>query len=149
MESLERFRQTQRLIEEFTEQALAPLSGDFARLLHVASLRDLSSGRYGHASLAARYGDEAVQQALAFCHEQLFLRILEMPLEQLERELRRSLASRADDVWEIAEWWQKPEPFCAAIPDGMPDYLRELFTSNLRVLLRALTSERTTSPPTA
>ncbi|MCL6480647.1 MAG: hypothetical protein K6U02_02870 [Firmicutes bacterium] len=149
MESLERFRQTQRLIEEFTEQTLALLPGDLARLLYVASLRDPSSGRYGHASLAARYGDEAVQQALAFCHEQLFLRILEMPLEQLERELRRSLVSRVGDVWEIAESWQTPEPFCAVIPDGMPDYLRELFTSNLRVLLRALTSERTTSPPTA
>ncbi len=149
MESLERFQQTQRLIEDFTAQTLASLPGDLARLLSVASLRDLSSGRYRHAGLAARYGDEAVQQALAFCHEQLFLRILEMPLEQLERELRRYLASRADDVWEVAGWWPAQEPFCAAIPDGMPDYLRELFISNLRVLLRVLTAERTTSPPTA
>ncbi|MCL6565998.1 MAG: hypothetical protein K6U09_06200 [Acidobacteriia bacterium] len=149
MESLERFRQTQRLIEDFTEQTLAALPGDLARLLHVASLRDLSSGRYKHAGLSVRYGDEAVQQALAFCHEQLFLRILEMPLEQLERELRRYLASVAEDFEEVAKWWQTQEPFCAAVPDGMPDYLRELFASNLRVLLRVLTAERTTGPPTA
>lgn len=144
MESLERFRQTQRLIEDFTEQTLTVLPDDLARLLFVASLRDLSSGRYRHASLAARYGDEAVQQALAFCHEQLFLRILEMPLEQLERELRRYLASVADDFEEIAKWWQAQESFCAVVPDGMPEYLRELFASNLRVLLRVLTAERAT-----
>ncbi len=149
MESLDRFRQTQRLIEDFVEQTLAVLPGDLARLLHVASLRDLSSGRYRHTSLATQYGDEAVQQALAFCHEQLFLRILEMPLEQLECELRRYLASVADDFAEVAKWWQAQEPFCAAVPDGMPDYLRELFVSNLRVLLRVLTAEQTTGPPTA
>lgn len=149
METLERFRQYQRLIEDFTQCTLARLPGDLARLLYVASLRDLGSGRYRHEGLESQYGEEAVQQALAFCHEQLFYRILERPLEQLDLELRRCLGSLEGDFGEIVRQWQELEPFRVAIPGGMPDYLRELFTSNLRVLLRGLEAERTMREPVA
>ncbi len=149
METLERFRQNQRLIEDFTRQTLAELPGDLARLLYVASLRDLGSGRYHHLGLELHYSEEAVQQALAFCHEQLFYRILEMPLEQLDLELRRCLGNLEGEFWEIASRWRELEPFRVAIPAGMPDYLRELFTSNLRVLLRALEASRAMWEPVA
>lgn len=149
METLERFRQYQRLIEDFTQCTLARLPGDLARLLYVASLRDLGSGRYHHEGLESQYGEEAVQQALAFCHEQLFCRLLEQPLERLDLDLRRCLGNLEGDFGEIVRQWQELEPFRVAIPAGMPDYLRELFTSNLRVLLRGLEAERTMQEPVA
>jgi hypothetical protein len=149
METLERFRQYQRLIEDFTQQTLAALPGDLARLFYLASLRDLGSGRYHHEGLESQYGKEAVQQALAFCHEQLFCRLLEQPLEQLDLDLRRCLGSLEGDVGEIARHWQEMEPFRVAIPACLPDYLRELFVSNLRVLLRGLEAERTMREPVA
>ena len=82
METVERFQLNRRVIEDFTARTLAAIPSDYGRLLYVSSLRDLASGRYLHEGLAAIYPEQAVQQALARCHEELFARILETPLEQ-------------------------------------------------------------------
>ena len=79
-------QQNRRIIQDFTLTTLAGISGEFARLAYMGSLRDLSSGRYEHAGLAALYPDDATQQALQLCHEQIFERVLETPLERQLRD---------------------------------------------------------------
>ena len=77
METLTQLQQNRRVIQDFTLRTLAAVPGAFARLTYMASLRDLSSGRYEHAGLASVYSDGAIQQALEICHEQVFEKILE------------------------------------------------------------------------
>jgi len=92
METLERFQQSSRVVEDFTRRSLAAIPSAFGRLIYVSSLRG-SDGRYRHDGLAALYADAAVQLALEDCHEELFARVLETPLSEQEWDLRISLAA--------------------------------------------------------
>ncbi len=138
METLEQFQQNQRVIEDFTSRTLATIPTTMGRLLHVATLRDLASGRYRHEGLAAIYSELAVHQALAYCHHELFARVLEAPLEQMEWDLRLCLSGLEGNVGEIAARWLELDSYRLLVPLGAPVYLRDLFCSNLRALLGVL-----------
>lgn len=143
MQTLERFEPNQRIIEDVTSRTLAAIPTDYGRLLYLTSLRDLASGRYAHAGLERLYPAPAVQQALAYCHEEIYARILEASLEQQEWDLRACLTALEGDFWEIVELWREEEFYCALAPQGMPAYLKNLFCSNVRVLLDVLVQDRT------
>ena len=115
---------------------LEPLSGNFPRLAYLASLKNPSTNIYAHDRLSAIYGKEAVAAALAKCHEELFERLLEMPLAQQEEDLRlfvgtlpEGFAKGLRSCQERSESW---------IPVEAPDYLKELFRSNLNALFGLL-----------
>ncbi len=149
METLERFQQNRRVVEDFTSRTLASIPSDYGRLLYVALLRDLASGRYIHEGLAASYPEEAVQQALTHCHEELFARILETPLERQEWDLRACLGALEGNFWEIVSRWQELEFYRVLLPTGAPAYLQDLFCSNLRALLDLLAEEHASWQPAA
>jgi hypothetical protein len=136
MQALGEFEQNQRIIEDFVSHTLACIPGDFARLMHVAMLRDLATGRYRHEGLEALYPALAVDQALRACHEELFEKVLESPLEKQEADLRECLGGFERPVQEVAANWQEHEFFRCLMPSGSPAYLRELFCSNLGLLLK-------------
>lgn len=138
MESLENYQQTRKVVEDFTARTLAAIPSEFGKLIYVASLCDLSSGRYLHEGLAARFPPEAVQQALGFCHQELFLRLLEMPLEQQEWDIRSCMASMEGEFEPKLRRWRETEFYRSLIPTESPLYLRELFVSNVRTLLDLL-----------
>ena len=141
MRTLTQLQQNRRVIQDFTQTTLAGISGLFARLTYMASLRDLSSGRYDHAGLAALYPEEAVQQALQLCHEQILQRILESPLSSQEEDLRACLDGMEGGLVSAVSHWRRMEAYRVLVPEGVPDYLKELFCSNLRALLEILDSE--------
>ncbi len=149
MGSLEQFQQNRRIIEDFTSRTLAAITGEFAKLLYLSSLRDLASGVYIHEGLDAVYPKEAVQQALAHCHEELFARILEMPLERQEGDLRSCLSAMVDDFAGIIARWRELEFYSVLLPTGVPTYLQDLFRSNLHALLALFAEERSTRSSTA
>jgi hypothetical protein len=138
MESLERFRQSKRVIEDFTGRSLAAIPNDFARLFYLSSLRDSPSSGYRHDGLATLYGDHPVQLALTHCHEELFVRILETPLEQQEWDLRLSLSGLDGGIAAALEHWKARADFEELLPQKLPGYLSDLFVSNLRALLEIL-----------
>ena len=140
---LTELQQNRRIIEDFTTTTLAIIPGAFARLTYVASLRDLSSGRYEHAGMSALYPDEAVQQALETCHEQIFEKVLESSLEIQESDLRECLAGMQGGRCAAVAHWQRMEAYRVLIPERIPAYLKELFCSNLRALLEILQKECT------
>jgi len=147
VESLERFQQNRRIIQDFTTTTLAAIPSEFGRLLYVASLRDLSSGTYEHAGLMVMYPREAVQEALEMCHEELFARILEKPLEEQERDLRFCLSQmKSSSLVRTVQQWVHTQAYRLLVPDGIPEYLRELFCSNLNALLEILGNVETTNP---
>lgn len=148
-ESLESYQQSRRVVEDFVSRTLAAIPSEYSKLLYMGSLRDLSSGRYQHAGLAARYPAEAVQQALSFCHQELFLRLLELPLERQEWDLRSCLASLEGEYAGKLRRWKETEFYRGLIPTESPGYLRELFLGNVRVLLDLLLEERASLDPGA
>ena len=139
------FQQNRRIIRDFTLTTLAGIPGEFGRLTYISSLRDLSSGRYEHAGLAALYPDEAIQQALQLCHEQIFERVLEAPLERQESDLRECLERMPGGMREAVSHWRRMEAYRVLMPEGSPSYLKELFCSNLRALLEILQGECSTA----
>jgi hypothetical protein len=90
------------------------------------------------------YSENSVQEALEQCHEELFSRILETPLPEQERDLRRCLDSADDRFWTIVESWRENQSFRTMCPEGLPSYLSDLFCSNLGALLTIFSSQRVT-----
>ncbi len=145
MRTLTQLRQNRRIIQDFTLTTLAGIPGEFGKLTYLASLRDLSSGRYEHAGLAALYPDEAIQQALEVCHEQIFERVLETPLAQQETDLKECLERMPGGLSGALAHWRRMEAYRVLMPERTPDYLKELFCSNLRALLEILQEESSTA----
>lgn len=142
MDSLERFQQSRTVVEDFSSHTLAAISSDFGRLYYVSSLKNEDSGRYEHDGLTNLYPDNAVQAALSHCHEELFSRILETPLRDQERDLNGCLDAAADRYWEVVENWRETRYFQSLCPEGLPDYLSDLFCSNMSALLAVLSSRK-------
>jgi hypothetical protein len=142
VESLERFTQNQRIIEEFVSQWLVAIPTALGRLAHVAMLRDNYTGRYHHPILQDAYSEPAVHQSLLYCHEELFEKVLENNFEQQEWDLRMCFAGMDPPPAEIAQRWLELELFRLFVPFGTPPYLRDLFCSNMRVILGLLVSEQ-------
>jgi hypothetical protein len=143
MRTLTQLQQNRKIVQDFTLTTLAGIPGLLARLMYVASLRDLSSGRYEHAGLAALYPDEALQQAIGLCHEQVFERFLETPLSVQQQNLRTCLSTMQGGLQSAIIHWRNMESYRVLMPEQSPDYLKELFCSNLRVLLEILQEECT------
>jgi len=133
--------QNRHIIHDFAVNSLASIPNDFGRLTYITSLRDLSSGRYEHAGLAALYPSEAIQQALKQCHEEIFERILETPLALQETDLRGCLEGMGGSLGSTVSHWRQLEAYRVLMPEDSPDYLKELFCSNLRALLEILQTE--------
>ena len=145
MDALTQLQQNRRIIQDFSVTTLAVIASQFGRLIYIASLRDLSSGRYEHAGLSALYREEAVQQALAKCHEEVFERILETPLAIQERDLRICFENMPGGLISAVEHWSSLEAYRILLPEQSPEYLKELFCSNLRALLEILQAECSTA----
>lgn len=142
METLERYSQNQRIVDEFTAHWLAPIANDLGRLVYIAMLRDVSTGHYTHSGLERNFSPAAVHHALAFCHKELFERFLEAPLEIQEKYLRQWFAMIESPPAEIATRWLEAEFFRILVPQESPAYLRDLLFSNLRVILALVASEK-------
>jgi hypothetical protein len=146
MKTITQLQQNRRIIQDFTLTTLAGIPGEFGRLTYMASLRDLSSGKYEHAGLQALYPGEAVQQALELCHEQIFERVLETPLERQEADLKECLERMPGGLASTVSHWRRLEAYRVLMPESAPGYLKELFCSNLRALLELLQEGCSTAP---
>ena len=138
MDILTQLQQNRRIIQDFTETTLSAIPGMFARLTYMASLRDLSSGAHEHAGLEVLYPKEAIRQALEQCHEELFARTLELPLEAQVEDLRLCLQAMQGGLCSAVEHWQNVEAYRVLLPEHAPDYLKKLFCSNVQALLTIL-----------
>jgi hypothetical protein len=132
------------VVRDFASTTLASIPNMYGRLVYIASLRDLSSGSYEHAGLAALYSPRAVQEALESCHYELFQKILETPLSIQAQDLSECLQGMAGSYDSTLSHWRETEAYRVLLPGNIPDYLKELFFSNLRALIEILQAENST-----
>ena len=132
----EQLRIHRQILYDLALHYLEPLNGSFARLAYLAGSKDQATKAYAHDRLSVIYGQEPVREALAKCHEELFERLLEMPLAEQEKDLRQFIGSLPQGGAEGVRYCQ--ERIEDWIPAASPDYLKELFRSNLNALLGLL-----------
>jgi len=143
MESFEHFHLNRSVFEDFTSRTLAFIPNDFGRLYYVSSLMDDTTGQYVHEGLSQLYPINSVQSGLAQCHEELFSRILETPLRDQARDLRKCLETAGDQFSGVVEGWREGQYYKLLCPQGLPDYLNQLFCSNMRAMLEIFSSTQT------
>jgi hypothetical protein len=142
---LEEFQTHQQILFDLTANYLEPLSGAYQRLAYLHSLQETGSGRYVHQGLEMLYGAVAVDKVIAQCHEEVFERLLEMPLNAQRDDLRTYLTSLPGTLERNAMASLKHGATWA--PPMAPSYLKELYNSNLNVLLELLRDETSTARP--
>jgi hypothetical protein len=141
MSTFNQLQQNRRIVGDFASTALAGISNPFARLSFMAALKKLGGDLYQHSELVAIYGTDAMRQALASYHEELFERILESPWVVQEEELKAYLSLTPSGLGAAAVEWRRSEKYQDLLPSGSPDYLRELFCSNMRGMLELFVQE--------
>src|SRR5260221_12531145 len=144
MDTLTQLQQNRRIIQDLTVSTLARISSLYSRLAYLASLRDISTNFYDHSGLDPVYPQAAVRQALEQCHQELFERILETPLVVQEEDLRAPLRTLPNGSRNAAAQWRRLEAYRALLPAESPEYLKELFCSNVRAILEILEKEPST-----
>jgi hypothetical protein len=144
MDTLTQLQQNRRIIHDLTLSTLARICSPFSRLAYLASLREMTTNVYDHAGLSAVYPQIAVRQALEQCHQEVFERILETPLLVQEEELRAHLRTLPNGSRKAAMQWRRLESYRALLPADSPEYLKELFCSNVRAILEILEKEVST-----
>jgi hypothetical protein len=133
---LEHLEIRRQILCDLTANYLDPLGNAFERLAYLAGLREGSSGRYVHDQLAETYGVEPVNQVAAKCHEEVFERLLEMPLSSQEAGLRGYVISLPGSYLANVEQCRRVAATWA--PPNSPSYLTELYSSNLAALLELI-----------
>ncbi len=111
------------------------------RIIHDLTVSNISTNVYEHAGLSAVYPQRAVQQALEQCHQEMFERILETPLVAQEEDLRAHLSTMPNGSRRAATQWRRLEAYRSLLPADSPEYLKELFCSNVRAILEILEKE--------
>ena len=65
----------------------------------------------------------------------------QLPLSAQEEDLRSCLEAMQGGLYATVGHWQRMESYRVLVPEKSPDYLKELFYSNLRALLEILPGE--------
>ncbi len=131
-------QQVALILRDFRTRTLEVLSGDFERLIYVASLRDYNTGRYHHYGLETRYSEEAVDQGLRQAHVQVFERLLATPLKEQTEDLLSFFESLKVERTRLVDAWQRLRSYQVLPPEGSHPLARELFERNIEIMLQVL-----------
>lgn len=133
-------------VMDLENRTLSNIEGNLTRLIYLASTRDYNTGRYYHEGLSTRHTGEAVEEALAVCHRKVFDKLALISLEELLSEVARYIRSSRVEVSELLGTWQAIEPYRVTIPPGCDPLTKEVFFSNVKIVLAILRSQKIAIP---
>jgi len=127
------------------ERTLAKIPSLFGKIVYLASLRNENTGKYQHFGLSQAYSDEAADLVLRESHEESFHKWLTFPLEPQKRDLEEYLQGLDDDLRTVLDTWRTIAPYRQLIPVRATEAERELYVSDLELILELLQSESSAS----
>lgn len=130
-----------RPAEELWRRTLAHIPSIYGRLAYLASLVNVNSGRYEHHGLAAIFGPDEADRTLRKSHEQAFMDWLSLQLEQQKADLELYFSTLPPTKKTLVENWSRLKPYRMVVPASASEAQRDLFDSNLEILLSLLRSE--------
>lgn len=127
--------------EEVWRRTLSHIATIYGRIAFLASLRNVNTGRYEHHGLSIMFGEAETDRTLRASHEQAFLEWLSLRIEQQKADLDLYFSSLPADRKTLAENWLRLAPYQVVPPVWTSSAQRELFESNLKLLLGLLRNE--------
>lgn len=126
-------------VDDLKKHSLLHVRGEIAQLVYLASTRDYNTGKYHHDGLALCFTEEVAGEAVALCHEEVFRRVLEVPLKELVSKLEEYMAT-IYTTENFLSTWLTLEPYRMDIPASCDPLSAKLFCSNLAIALSVLES---------
>ena len=127
-----------RPLADVWRNTLSQIPTVFGRLVYLASLRNVNSGRYEHHGLALVFGPEDASRALKQSHGKVFAEWLSFNLEEQMADLELYLADIPEQRRTVLQAWSKLEPYKSYVPDSAKPVQRRLYLSDLRAMLELL-----------
>ncbi len=110
----------------------------FGKLVYVAALRDENKGTYRHYGLEKEWPADDVHETLRQAHRVLFYEWISMALQLQVQDMLEYLAGLEGTSRTVLATWRKVEPFLAYVPADSGRGDRELFVTDLRILVDLL-----------
>ena len=126
-------------------QTLQSIATTFGKLVYLSGLRDEGTGRYNHYGLSQRYSEEQANLVLTLSHEEVFFDWLELSLEQQNGDLNLYLTDSGSDPALVVDNWLRLEPYRRLIPASAPREERELYISDIEMLLDLIRKDLSSS----
>jgi hypothetical protein len=120
---------------ELVEERLHEIPSRFGRLAYLARCLD-PHGRYRHDGLQMTHDRSAVDRALADAHAHCFEHWLSLPLEEQHRDF--SAFPDGLNRRRVLHAWRETDPWNALAPRTADAGQRQLFASDLRILIAGL-----------
>jgi len=136
-----------KALRDLWNRTLGQVSTNFGRLAYLCSLRDANTGRYEHFGLAQIYSREEADQALRWSHAQTFGEWLNSPLAQQKTDLEDYLDNLEGGRQIVLQAWAVLKPYLNVIPVDASEAQRQLFITDLEIILDLLRSETSPSLP--
>jgi excisionase family DNA binding protein len=120
---------------ELLEADICALPSVLQQIVELAHLRDPSTGAYAHPAILSRSRAEAVQDKLRRLHDRAFRHWLKMGLESQKADFDIYLSNLSVPRTKIVQTWRSLELYRCLVPASASPAERELFVSDLEVLL--------------
>jgi hypothetical protein len=126
---------------ETWQRTLSGIPTTFGRIAYLASLRNVNKGTYEHFGFSQRIGEMETDRILRASHVSVFEEWLCFGLEQQKQELEEYFSGLGEDRREIVASWVTVEPYGDWVPAESRDVERQLFFTDLGVVLELLRTD--------
>ena len=135
----------ERAMNDLWNRTLSQVHSSFGKIVYLASLRNENTGRYEHFGLAQIYSDAAADAVLRRSHDVVFREWLGYSLEEQKRDLENYLETMADDRGTVLNTWLTLSPYQRLLPASASEAERELYITDLELILELLRHETSAS----
>lgn len=127
---------------ELWRKTLTRIPTLFGRLVYLASLRDESTGRYGHEALIRLQGFDEADRTLCHSHQQVFSQWIASSLADQKKDLDQYVIEVGGQIQSL---WR----YRNAVPPMARDVERQLYLTDFETLLGLLQFDHDASPTPA
>jgi hypothetical protein len=121
-------------------EVLKNLPNDLARLCYLSSLVDANTGSYRDHGRSLRFGAEASHLACLRAHEDVFVRVLRAPLEDLWRQFAEWIEDDPKTSMNVLREWSANKTYLLLAPRTAIKAASCLFEGHMTAVLELLQS---------